>query len=94
MKKSISHQLNTPDKLAIFLQCKQFHELHTVHDYFIHLLDLKQKNDIFAWDQQQIQGIQNLSPKCTQKNNKVGILIWTEIYDQLIDPPLDPKKQK
>ena len=87
MKKSIAQKFTIPDKICMFLECKQFYELFSIHQYFIDLIIIKDENDIKSWNPDQIQKIQNLSMKYSTKTNKTGIKLWSAVFDKLIKPP-------
>ena len=80
LKRTSSSKLTLPKRILMFLECIEFYEFdNNVHEYFIIKLCVTNDDDIIKWNKSQIQNIQCLSEKYTQKNNKTGIKIWINI---------------
>eukprot|EP01083_Nonionella_stella_P134475 409138_1 len=87
LKRSLAQKVSLPVKIAMFLRCPQFYELVNAHHYFIDLFVIRNKNEIQSWNARQVHTIQMLAQKYTQKGDKTGIKLWSNVFDKLICIP-------
>ena len=88
IKRGIETKQNLSDRICMFLCCEEFYKLYDIHQYFVELLNVKNDDEIQKWNPDQIEQIQNLTEKYTQK--RTGIKLWDSIYNKLIKLPIDP----
>eukprot|EP01084_Bolivina_argentea_P200072 342181_1 len=89
MTKALSRQPNTPAKICLFLECDQFYEFkQDIHQHFVGELAINDKYEIITWDAKQNRKIQDLA-KNYAIQNKIGMQVWRDVFDQLIQPPLE-----
>eukprot|EP01084_Bolivina_argentea_P200073 342182_1 len=89
MTKALSRQPNTPAKICLFLECDQFYEFkQDIHQHFVGELAINDKYEIITWDAKQNRKIQDLA-KNYAIQNKIGMQVWRDVFDQLIQTPLE-----